>query len=71
MSNNSSAQRTGVGFAGLLTILFIGLKLTGYIKWSWWLVLLPSYGGLALIVVVVVLYLLLLGILKLLAKAFG
>lgn len=25
----------------LLTLLFIGLKLTHYINWSWWLVLLP------------------------------
>lgn len=29
----------GIGFIGLLTILFIGLKLTGYINWSWiWVV---------------------------------
>lgn len=40
----------GVGFLGLLGILFIGLKLTGYINWSWWLVLLPLYGPLALFV---------------------
>ena len=25
----------------LLTVLFIGLKLTAYIDWSWWLVLSP------------------------------
>ena len=29
------------GFLGLLTILFIGLKLTGYIEWSWFWVLSP------------------------------
>ena len=28
-------------FTILLTILFIGLKLTGYIDWSWWFVLSP------------------------------
>ena len=33
----------GIGFFGLLGILFIALKLTGYIAWSWWLVLLPLY----------------------------
>lgn len=33
----------GIGFAGLLTILFIGLKLTGYINWSWWWVLSPLW----------------------------
>lgn len=26
----------------LLTILFVGLKLTGYIDWSWWLVVMPT-----------------------------
>ena len=31
-------------FAGLLTLLFIALKLTHQISWSWWLVLLPAYA---------------------------
>ena len=30
----------------ILAVLFIALKLTGVIIWSWWLVLLPLYGGL-------------------------
>lgn len=34
----------GVGFLGLLGLLFIGLKLSNIINWSWWLVLLPLYG---------------------------
>lgn len=29
------------GFLGLLTLIFITLKLTGYIAWGWHLVLLP------------------------------
>ena len=33
----------GVGFLGLLTLLFIGLKLTGYINWSWIWVLAPLW----------------------------
>lgn len=37
---------------GLLGVLFVGLKLTGYIAWSWWLVLLPFYGGLVVVLVV-------------------
>jgi hypothetical protein len=37
-----------IGFFGLLTVLFVGLKLGEVITWSWWLVLLPAYGGLAL-----------------------
>ena len=31
-------------FLSLLTLLFIGLKLTGYIDWSWWFVLMPAYA---------------------------
>jgi hypothetical protein len=33
----------GIGFVGLLTVLFIGLKLTNYIAWSWWWVLSPLW----------------------------
>ncbi|HAR5907065.1 TPA: hypothetical protein I1588_002356, partial [Staphylococcus pseudintermedius] len=31
-----------MGLAELLTIVFVVLKLTGVIDWSWWLVLLPE-----------------------------
>ena len=41
MNNSSSSASGGIGFVGLLTILFIGLKLTHYIDWSWWWVLSP------------------------------
>ena len=34
---------TKLGFAGVLTIVFIVLKLTGYISWSWWWVLAPVW----------------------------
>lgn len=55
MSNNSSSSlpSSGIGFFGLLAILFIALKLTGYIQWSWWLVLLPACAGLALFLFIV------------------
>jgi uncharacterized protein (DUF983 family) len=43
MSNNTSSSSSGIGFPGLLTVLFIGLKLTGYISWSWWWVLSPLW----------------------------
>jgi hypothetical protein len=39
-SNNSSTSG-GAGFLSILTVLFIGLKLTGFITWSWWWVLSP------------------------------
>lgn len=37
---------------GVLTIVFVVLKLTGVIHWSWWLVLLPLWGPFALLLVV-------------------
>ena len=36
-----SNNKNGIGFLGMLAILFIGLKLTNYIEWSWWWVLSP------------------------------
>lgn len=48
MSEKSSSSG-GIGFFGLLGILFIGLKLTGYIDWSWWWVTAPLWGGLVVI----------------------
>jgi hypothetical protein len=43
MSDKVVVKSSGIGFAGLLTILFIGLKLTGHITWSWWWVLSPIW----------------------------
>lgn len=43
MSNSSSSSSGGIGFVGLLTILFVGLKLTDVIDWSWWWVLSPLW----------------------------
>ena len=41
--NLNSKNTNGVGFLGLLTLLFIGLKLTGHIAWSWIWVLAPLW----------------------------
>jgi len=57
MSNNTS-QSNGIGFVGLLTIVFITLKLTGHIDWSWLWVLAPiwlSFAGVILILLVMLL----------------
>ena len=52
MSNNSSSSSSGIGFPGLLTVLFIGLKLTGNITWSWVWVLSPLWISFALSLVI-------------------
>jgi len=51
MSNENSSG--GIGFFGLLTILFIGLKLCNVITWSWWFVLSPALVGLGLVLLLV------------------
>lgn len=33
----------GIGFFGVLTLIFITLKLLGVIAWSWWWVLAPLW----------------------------
>lgn len=43
MANSTQNTSGGIGFVGLLTILFIGLKLTGFIDWSWLWVLSPIW----------------------------
>lgn len=47
-----SRERTNVtvrsvSFLQLLTVLFVGLKLTDYVDWSWWWVLAPLWGPIA------------------------
>lgn len=41
-------RKRGMNTIGLLGILFVALKLTGYINWSWWLVTIPFWGPLLL-----------------------
>ena len=55
--NNKQASG-GIGFAGLLTIVFIILKLCGIIAWSWWWVLSPLWISTILWVILVIIVLL-------------
>jgi uncharacterized protein (DUF983 family) len=43
MSSSSSSSSSGIGFTSLLTVLFVGLKLTGHITWPWIWVLSPLW----------------------------
>lgn len=42
MNESSSSSGGGIGFLGLLQIVFITLKLLKVIAWSWWVVMLPT-----------------------------
>ena len=39
----SSSSSSGIGFGGLLAVVFIALKLLEVITWSWWWVLAPIW----------------------------
>jgi len=58
MSKSNSSSSSGIGFVGLLTILFITLKLIGVSQvatWSWWWVLSPVWITIVLVILIVVL----------------
>lgn len=48
MAKQSTSVQVGPGTAGLLTILFVILKVTNYIAWSWWWVFSPLWISAAL-----------------------
>jgi hypothetical protein len=48
-------QSGGISFFGLLTIVFIVLKLVGTIDWSWWWVLSPIWFPVAVVLFIIVL----------------
>ena len=52
MSNKGATG--GITFESLLTLIFITLKLTGCIDWSWWWVLSPTWIPFVLILVAVI-----------------
>lgn len=55
-SSSSSSSSGGIGFTGALTILFIALKLTGVINWSWVWVLSPLWISFAAFILFLVLF---------------
>jgi len=56
-SQMSSSSSSGIGFPGLLTVLFIGLKLTGHITWPWIWVLSPLWISAIIAIIVIALFL--------------
>ena len=56
MSDNKTTSSSGIGFSGLLAILFIALKLTGYITWSWLWVLAPIWIPFIIVVFILIIF---------------
>ena len=55
-NNNSGGSSSvgGISFGGLLTLVFIVLKLTGVINWSWIWVLSPLWISAILILICII-----------------
>lgn len=49
-------KENGIGFTGVLTIVFIILKLCNVISWSWLWVLSPMWISLAICIIVIIIY---------------
>lgn len=54
MSNKSNASSGGIGLSGAVFIVFLVLKLTGNIDWSWWWVTSPLWIPLGIVLSVLV-----------------
>ena len=52
--NEVNPHAGGCSLTGVLTVIFIALKLTGLINWSWWWVLCPLWIYAAVLVFLVV-----------------
>jgi hypothetical protein len=65
MSQQTSSG--GVGFFGLMFLIFLTLKLTGHITWSWWWIFAPLWGPVAVVATVA----LICGIVALLVACFA
>lgn len=66
MNKSKSSNSFGMSFLVLLGLIFIVLKLTGFINWSWWWVTMPFWVGIAIttsiisiIILLIILYYLL------------
>ena len=55
-----------MGIFGTLFVIFLILKLTKVIDWSWWLVTAPLWGGILLWIILIMAYILFFGALALL-----
>lgn len=48
---NNAGAASGIGFLDALLLIFIVLKLIGVITWSWWIVLIPLWIEIILVII--------------------
>ena len=49
-------NKNGINLFGILGIVFIVLKLCKVITWSWWLVTLPFWFGVPILLIILIIY---------------
>ncbi|WP_419486995.1 hypothetical protein [Chryseobacterium bernardetii] len=54
--SNTTNKNYGISFPALLGTVFIVLKLTKVIDWSWWWVTAPFWGSIALGLLIFIVY---------------
>lgn len=54
MEEKNSAVSTSTNFLSNLFLLFLGLKLAGFIDWSWWWVFTPIWAPALLVGIITV-----------------
>lgn len=64
MSKESNGSGGGIGLMGVLFVVFLVLKLCGVIDWSWWLVTLPLWGPIALVLAIMAVLFVFVGLVK-------
>jgi len=69
VSKKSSGSRACVSFCNLLFLLFLGLKLTGHIDWSWWWVTAPLWIPMSLMIFALALCSVVIGFIKILEES--
>ena len=51
---NNNTHTSGLGLAGVLTVIFVVLKLVGTIDWSWWWVVSPTLIDVGLSILILI-----------------
>ena len=67
-NSNKAVAPSGIGFSGLLTLIFITLKLCGVINWSWIWVFSPMWINAALSTTIVVIMLIIKALFNILSE---
>ena len=70
MSNKKIIASKGVTFLDMLFLLFLFLKLAGYVTWSWWWVTSPLWMPIVIVLGILLIFFTVLGVAWIISKLF-